>query len=392
MNSLGLDSIANLPKGISSPAFKQGYIFGADQKYDSMGDLYNIADLNSIELNVANLKAIEPDIKKLETAMNKFGQNGLGSTLHLGVLKVTAEPTVHFSAPMFGHGISDRWMVGVGIPVVRYTNRLSFIHSGSNIDELKRQFYGVSDSIDEAFDRLDQDLIPVAQQTLREKGYKSLETRNQTFIGDVQIASFYLLHKDSTFGLRWQTLVNLPTGPQDDPDDLADLNIFGRTSWENYLVSNLHIWKDLVLAVKGGFKWAIPDRVKARVPLNSNDTLPGSDRLSIVDRDIGDSLLLGSSLTYTIHSGFGAGFGLTGNFKQTDSYAGTLMGDYGVLSRDTDSYSISSIYELSYDTVSLYFSKKALIPMILSMNFSDTIRGKNVQRLTQTEMTATLFF
>lgn len=390
--SMAMDSITNLPAGISSPAWKQGYIFGADQKFDSQGDLYNLSDLNSIELNINNLQAIEPDIKKLESALNKFGQNGLGSTLHLGVLKVTAEPTINYSVPMLGHGINENWMVGVGLPVIHYTNKLNFLHSGSNIDELKRQFYGVSDSIDDAFDRLDNDLIPVAQQTLRDKGYKALETRNETFLGDIQLASFYILYKDSLVGLRWQSMMNLPTGPQDDPDDLADLNIFGRTAWENSLVSNFNFWKNFVLAVKGGYKWVIPDRMRARVPLNATDTLPGKDRVSFVDRDIGDSFTFGSSLTYSTHGGLGLGAGLNGNIKQADSYSGSLAGDYSLLSKDTASYSLSSIYELSYDTVALYLSKKALLPMIISMSFSDTIRGQNVQRLTQTEFTATLFF
>lgn len=390
--SFALDSITNLPSGISSPGWRQGYIFGANQKYDAQGDLYSLSDLNAIELSVENLRAIEPDIKKLETALNKFGQNGLGSTLHLGVLKVTTEPTIKYSIPTFGHGINEQWMIGFGIPVIQYSNHLSFFHAGSNIGELRRQFYGVSDGLDEAFDRLDQDLIPVAQQTLSEKGYKPLVNRRQTFLGDIQLASFYVLYKNSIFGVRWQSFFNLPTGPQDDPDDLADLSAFGRTAWENSLLANFKFWRSFVFAVKVGFKWVVPDQIKARVPINDQDTLPGKDRLSIVDRDVGDSFTLGTSFSYALSNGFGLAAGLSNSFKGRDHYSGNLYGDYNLLERNTESYALTTHYELSYDTVALFLAKKALLPVIVSLGFTDNFRGRNIERLTQTEVSATLFF
>ncbi len=387
-----MDSVSTLPAGISSPGWRQGYISGADHKYNTRGDLYSLSDLNSVELNVNNLQAIEPDIKKLENALNKFGQNGLGSTLHLGVLKVTTEPTIQYSVPTFGRGISDQWMIGVGLPVVRYTNKLNFFHSGSNINELRAQFYGLSDSIDDAFNRLDQDLVSVAQQTLREKGYKPIMDRRETFLGDIQLGSFYLLYKDTHFGLRWQSFINLPTGPKDDPNDLADLNSFGRTSWENSMLVNLNFWKRFMFAVKGGFKWAVPDKIKMRIPINAQDTLPTMDRLALVDRNIGDSLNVGASLTCAFANGFGLAMGVDNSVKGRDVYSGNLPGDYSLLTKDTQSFSQRMQYEVSYDSVALFLAKKAILPMILALNFSDTFRGRNVERLTQTEMTATLFF
>ncbi len=389
---LAMDSVSTLPPGVSSPGWRQGYIIGADQKYTNTGELYSLSDLNSIELNVNNLQAIEPDIKKLENALNKFGQNGLGSTIHLGVLKVTTEPTIQYAVPTFGRGISDRWMIGMGLPVISYTNKLGFSHHGSNIAELRRQFYGLSDNIDEAFNRLDQDLIPVAQQTLRDKGYKPIADRSQKFLGDIQLASFYLIYKSALWGLRWQSLLNLPTGPQDDPNDLADLNSFGRSAWENSLLMNVNVFHRFVLAIKGGYKWAIPDRVRVRLPLNANDTLPGTDRLTHVERNIGDSINLGGSLSYSFSNGLGLALGFDNAFKGRDTYSGDLIGDYSLLAENTQSRSHRIAYEINYDTVALYLAKKALVPIMVALNFSDTIRGQNVERLSQTEVTATLFF
>lgn len=390
--TFGMDSISILPQGISSPGLKQGFITGAGQKYNSEGNLYNLSDLNSVLLDIQNLKAIEPDIRTLEIALNKFGQNDLGSTLHLGVLKVQTDPIINFSVPVFARGLSERWMVGIGVPIIHYSNTLSFLHTGSNIKRLKSQFYGISDSINDAFDRLDKDIISVAQQTLTEKGYKPIRDRDETFIGDIQLASFYSVYSDTLMGLRWQSLIMLPTGPQDDPSDLADLTTFGKTAWENSLLANFYLFPRLVLAVKGGFKWALPDQVQARVPSNSQDTLPGLNRTTAVNRDIGDSLNLGTSLTYTFENGWGLAAGLDGTWKQKDSYSGDLVGDYSLLSKNTESYAYGVAYEISYDTVSSYFAKKALLPAVLGLRLSDHFRGQNIERLTQAEFNATLFF
>lgn len=387
-----MDSVTVLPKGIYSPSWRQGTILNADQKYTSTGELYGLSDLNSVELNVNNLQAIEPDIKKLENALNKFGQNDLGSTLHLGVLKVTTQPNIQYSVPILGHGFTERWMVGLALPIIRYTNKLNFLHSGSNLKELKAQFYGLSDSLDDAFNRLDQDLPTVAQQTLIEKGYKPIVDRKETLIGDLQLAHFYLLYKDTIFGLRWQSLVNLPTGPKDDPDDLVDLASFGKTAWENSILANITLWERVVFALKSGYRWTIADRAKVRVPLNRKDTLPGKDRLAWVDRDLGDTFNVGGSISYNFSSEWILALGLDHMEKTKDIYSGSLNGDYSLLSKDTAGFSQRIQYELSYDSVSQFLRKKALIPMILALNFSDTYNGKNVERLMQTEMTATLFF
>lgn len=389
---LALDSITNLPAGVSSPGWKQGFISNADQKYNSKGDLLSLSDINAVELDVDTMKAIEPNIKKLETALNKFGQNGLGSTLHLGVLKVMTAPEINYSVPTFGHGISDNWMIGVGIPVIQYSNRLSFSHTGSNLNELRAQFYGLSDNINEAFDRLDQDLVSVAQQSLSDKGYKPIVNRNQKFLGDIQLANFYLLYKSALLGVRWQSLVTLPTGPQDDPNDLLDLGAFGKTAWENSIVTNFYLWRDIVIALKGGFKWAIPDRIRVRVPLHSQDTLPDQNRLSLVNRDIGDSYSMGGSATYLWSNGISLSAGIESIHKSKDLYRGSLFGDYSVLEKNTSSFALASQFELSYDTISLYFAKKAMLPMILALKFSEHFRGRNVERFAQTELTANLFF
>ena len=283
-------------------------------------------------------------------------------------------------------------MLGLGIPIITYKNNLTYSHSGSNLKNLQSQFSGLSKSIDDAFNKLDKNIISLAQQNLKDKGYKPIQNRNETFLGDIQVASFYMLYKESFLGVRWQSFLNLPTGPKDDPNDLADLTSFGKTAWENSLLLNMNFWSNLNFAIRCGFKWSIPDTVLVRVPENDEDSLPNSMRLSLVNRKIGDSINSGASMTYSFSNGFALSMGLDSNYKNKDSFSGAMIGSYSPLEKDTKSYTHRIQYEVSYDSVSYFLNKKAILPVIFSINYSDSFRGQNIERLTQTEMNSTFFF
>lgn len=387
-----MDSVDVLPKGIASPAIRQGFISGIDQKFTGSGSLITLSDANSIELNLSTIKSIEPEVAQLESALNKFGQNNLGSEIHLGTLRVEVEPRVQYFAPIFAVGVTDKWTLGFGAPVVTYQNKLGFSQQGSNIPQLKEQFYGVASPIDEAFDQLDQDMSAAAQTHLINLGYKPIQDRNETFLGDVQLVSLYQINKSDSWGTLWMSGLTLPTGPKDDPDDLTDLNAFGQTSLDNQLIGNYFMNRFVTLSTKVGYKWAVADQIDKRVPTDANDNLPSLNRKSKVFRDIGDSSLVGGSITLNMTKTVSILAGIEQTKKQSDSYRGSLDGDYTLLERDTASSASKSKYGFTYSTVKKYFDKESIIPAMFTFLYSDTFSGVNSERQTLTELSATMFF
>ena len=378
-----------LPKGINSPSMRFGYIQGIDQKYTEDGELMKLGDYKSIVFDAATLAQFNSDAKKLVDALNKFGGYGLGDSFNLGVLRVGTEPTVNYFAPVFARGITEKWTLGVGIPVISYKNKISLAQQFSNIDYYRSQFSGINPELDSA---LNTNLAQATQDTLAGKGYKRLESKDESFIGDIQLVSMHRLYSDMDQALVYQAQVALPTGPQYDADDLAALNIFGRSSINNSLIYSRKISPAFTVVPYLSYLLNIPDRVDQRVPQNENDTLPDLASKETVDRAVGNTATVGSALYYAVNDGLAFGTAYEYANKARDSYSGNRTGVYRKLSDFTAMQSHKVKAEVSYSTVKAYFKKTFLLPMVVSFEISDVIAGVNVERQLAQELNLMLFF
>jgi hypothetical protein len=387
-----LDSASVLPPGINSPAMRMGFVTGIGQRYLSDGSLMSLDDYNSIEFDASSLMRIEPRLKDLVSILNQFGRHELGSALHLGALRIATHPEVRYLAPLHAYGVTSSWTVAFGVPIVNYTNRLSLAQSGSNVSAIRTQVAGISRDLDDAFDRLNVSLVASANQELATKGYKPLVTRDETHVGDLQLASLYQFHASKKVSALWKSFLNLPTGPGDDPDDLADLGIFGQTALDQVVIVSTQVHRRVKLSGKGSYRLNIPDTVIKRVPRSADDSLPDSSTKEMVRRKTGDSTSVGVSGSLSLHKTLNLGLGYDITHKSPDVYTGDRGSNYQLLSRETESSSHRLRAGINYDTVIAYLDKEERIPAIVSYEVSDTIRGRNVERQTIHELWLTLFF
>jgi len=378
-----------LPGGIDSPSIRVGYIQGIDEKYTQDGSLMKLGDYKSVAFDAAHLAKFNQDAKKLIDALNHFGSQKLGDNFNLGVLKIDTMPSVKYFAPVYARGITDKWTVGVGLPVVNYTNKIHLSQEFSNTEYYRQQFSGLSPELDQA---LNTNLAASTNQTLVSKGYKALGDRNETFLADVQLVSMYRFYEDDTQALLFQAQLGVPTGPKYNPDDLAAINIFGRTSLTNTLAYSRRLGMRLSVIPYLSYMYSFQDTVDVRVPTSEDDTLPDESNKENVRRKIGDIATLGGSLVYDYSDALSLGAGYEFAIKEQDTYSGSRDSRYDLLSQDTAMKAQRARANISYSTVKSYFKKAALIPTVFSFEVSDVVAGMNIERQIVQELNMMLFF
>ncbi|MBC7370142.1 MAG: hypothetical protein H7326_01165 [Bdellovibrionaceae bacterium] len=387
--SWGATSTTVLPEGVNSPSFRFGSIQGIDQKYTENGSLMKLGDFKSVSFDVTQLSKFNPDAKKLIDALNRFGSQRLGDSFNLGVLRIETAPAVKYFAPVYARGITSKWTLGLGVPVVNYTNRIQLSQQFSNIAYYRQQFSGIDPELDAA---LNTDLGQATNQTLTAKGYKALSSRDETFIGDVQVVSLYKFFEDTTQALNYQLQLSLPTGPQYNPDDLAAINIFGRTTVVNTLAYSKRMSSRWTAVPYVSYMINITDKVNMRVPTSETDTLPEETTKEILDRKIGNTSSIGGNIVYDFSEELAVAAGYEASDKDQDAYRGGRGQRYELLDLNTAAKYQKARAEVSYSSVKSYFSKQAMIPAIISYQISDIIAGINIERQLTQELNVMLFF
>lgn len=390
-----MDSTETLPASINSPAIRAGMVTGVDSKYLSDGTVRSLNDINTINFDIKKIAELESDIKTMSAILNQFSQQKLGNQINLGTLRVETEPNVRYLAPIYARGITENLTMAVAVPIVFYENKLAFTQSASNVEAICSQFVGLQDTIPDLKDacqKLSKRITDAAQELLAEKGYKPVKDRKETVMGDLQLVSLYRFHDNGTTSGMFRSTLTLPTGQKNDPDDLADLGVFGNTAIEPQILFNYIPWKPLRLAAKAGYKISIPDSQEMRVPSSDGDMVPGLETKHRVSRNIGDTLTLGTAANLAIWNSFAIAGGYEYVYKATDSYSGGRNYRYDLLAKDSRSTAHKLRAGITYDTIALYQRTKSVPPLKIEFEVSNTIAGTNSDRQLVNELSLTMFF
>ena len=391
--SRAMDSTEVLPESINSPSVRMGQVSGIGLRFMSSGNLMSTGEVNSVQFDAKTLSQFEPRVKQLVTVLNQFGPQRLGDALTPGVLRVDTKPEVRYVAPVYARGITANWTVGFGVPVLTYTNKLSLYQTGSNVEAIRAQVGNGSPQLNSGLNELASiNLATAAQDYLAKRGYKPLVDRDETQLGDVQLVSVLQFAKQEKTSAQFKTIISLPTGRDNDPDDLADLGAFGYTAVENQILGNYILSGRWRMAAKGGYRYSIADRVVRRVPVDESDTLPDQNTKETLGRQTGGALFAGGSVTYAASDTLDFAVGYEATRKDGDSYQGTKGRRYDLLSRDTNSSTERIRLGVTYSSVETFMAGKAWLPTMIAYEFSDTIRGINTERMTVHEIWLQLFF
>jgi hypothetical protein len=207
-------------------------------------------------------------------------------------------------------------------------------------------------------------------------GYKRVATWEDSGVGDIEVGARYQYYKSDNWRLAFTGGVRLPTGEDDDPDNLIDYAP-GAGAWA--LLFRLHNdyigVKDLRLNFTARYDWYLPDSKTVRILSSPNQPL--TDIKENVDRDLGDILEMEVSGKYELSKGLGVSALYQYKTKSKDGITGSLGLDYTSLELETNLTSHIYIVGLSYSTVPLYLEKKFPVPIECSLNYRKRFAGSN---------------
>lgn len=406
-HGIALEDISLLPKGVRAFMYRQGQISEIGNKYSSNYQLGSIQYRISQRVDAKLIKELNPEFNELVQVMNEeFPGYQLGDKIYLGDLIVEGSPKVNYSAPIIAYGFTDRYMMALAIPMVKFNVNIRARQEGShNIEAIRRsmpsdyndyrgQGQVFSDRLEDAYGQLRDSavLTQKIQEICREKSLRCLGEYKQDIIGDIQWIHRYLLHKGDNWSFMYRAHINLPTGPQDDPDNLIDLPLFHKSFVDSAIVSQYRIgnWK---FHNSLGYVFHKTDSVDKRVPSSVNDILPGPERTESLDRKLGDIFKYEFNFSYEHKEKYNFALGMQKEWKSRDSYSGNFVNrDYSLLSRDTGAELVKMKMSVGYSTVGDFLAKRFPVPLSLSYNFSDIVSGKNVERQNLHEFSIAVMF
>ena len=401
-----------LPKGIWHPRIMVGTVSEVSYLYSNTGVLTSIGRFNQT-FNSEFLKKFDSRFEDLSTVLNKLTGTDIGEKINLGSLNFSGGPEVSYLGLVLAYGITDRWTIGVGLPIVNMYGSVAVEATGhNNISEIRKALpYSdreLSDipiisegyetdlmgGLQELEELQGQKLEEQFHQVVAEKGYKSIVNKpSSRDIGDIQIFSFYNYFNRYPWSFYLMVTANLPTGPKDDPDDLVDFPNFAQTG---LLVKTYHQYQASRNVTLGGalsYYWRVPDQIVKRVPKNIDDILPDANRKELVDRNLGDITSIDTFGRYDIGNMISFSLGLSWSFQPSDIYRSQKFpSEQYLLEKDTESHWITGRIGISFSSLPWFQRGKFFIPLILAYNYSDTLYGRNVIREVKHEASLLLFF
>lgn len=399
--SQAIDKAQVLPKNVNFLSLRMGIADHLGEMYGNGGGISYRGDNHSQEIDMAKIKKfakddLKADLEKLVKVLNTFGNSKMADQLSLGTLQFDVDPTVRYTAPIYGRGITERFTMGIAFPIINYKADIGIRQVGSNVPQIKKELEAVTDQSEElkkGLNRLDESLVETFQKTVADRGYKPVKSREDTFLGDIQIVGFYHLIKESRENMILKTGLILPSGPEDDADDLTDLPNQHQTAIGTGVVNDINIYGRWTWGLGAYFLARLPDRASKRVPRSEEDSLPDAERKeSDLDRDLGDSLTGTTNIQYQINDYFGFSAGYEIGTKSPDQYQGSNDWDYSILSKNTYQSWNKSMFALEYSTVAGFIGGRDPIPFTISYDFSDIFAGTNIERQQIHEVGLRLYF
>lgn len=388
-----------LPVGRHQVTFRFGQVSEIQDKFNSQGTLQGPGRMSKRMDNAFLMKQdrFRNFAKLLDEQL--LPNRNLSKEVDPGVVEFKGDASVDYFAPQIARGITRNWSIGVAIPFVRY--RSDIIAENAGVNKARGVLKGVADPA--KISELNKDMGRDAQMLsegpkalvtneLRVNNFKALGERDEQFVGDIVLGSSLKLYDTKAVDFYLLHQLTVPTGPKDDPNDMIDLNIFGKTELKTTLFTNFDFYRWLELGAGISYTWGIPDDFEKRVPRFEDDYIPPESARETVRKDPGDAVgaQLYSLVKFSDYYHAGAGYEI--NRKQSDKYSGSRGTRYDLLEKDTDNSSGIFRFKFTYSAVDGFLKGEEKIPYSVTYAFSDHVYGTNVERELTHELLLKLYF
>jgi len=369
------DDAAVLPKGIFKTKMKGKFYSSVDKKYGSgSGDIEDVA----VDFNAVLDSNVFPNLSLVEAGF------GLPSGFaNIGTSVIDFDYDFNLYEFDFHYGLTDRLTIGIHIPYWDVKNNVDARVDNTNATVGANPFLGLpGDPFGGA------PLVPVAmggvplttdqvQNMLVEQfGYKRIKSWSGSGLSDIEVGFRYQYLKTDNWRLAFTGGVRIPTGEEDDPDDLMDYAL-GTNAWallfnfnQDYIGIN-----NLVLNTTFRYELYLPDEETLRILYDVDKPItPYKEK---VDRDYGDIIELEVSGAYEFVEGWNISLLYKYGFASENDIDGDMGYVYSSLEDETDYSEHVGIIGLSYSTLELYKQKKFSVPLTASISYRNRFAGSN---------------
>ena len=395
IGSATADDALVLPKGRSAVAVENLFYFPTDERFGPKGDAESLT-------GAFDGRRLDSSVFSVLSPLDPFVPGGAS----IGDARLRFK--YHYNILNFGlaYGVTDRLTVGIEIPYYWVRNDVdaalsSGPGSSANVGLTTGPGPGPLCSSGapvlplacpntRRFTTEDvQRLLGPGLPGVAGFGFKRLRNFEDDGFGDILLGAKYQYWRSRDFRLAASAGVRVPTGRQDDANDLVDMSwssgawgLFARLH-NDFIVSNL--WKstptpastgipaagDLILNGTFRYEWTLPDQVTLRIA--EGDALTTTrERL---DRDLGDRFEFETGLQFQLTSALAMAAIYRYGFKLKDDFTSNHGLRTQVLEEDTDSTEHQYIVRLSYSTIPLYRAKRFPLPLDVSVSYRDRFAG-----------------
>jgi len=386
------NSTAVLPKNVRNVTIG-GIASEVQNTYNNGGDVVGLGDALNKEITWLDLLEGEDDpIKRgeyegflLSRGVNLSELTGQTS----GLVNVAANVTL----PIIGMGVTRKLTIAAAIPVVEVETKIdTSAISGPALDRIANDLAN-DGKLDDA-NELKEKYMNAITDKLVENNYKPLSNTKKKELGDVKLVAKYLLTNKKKYAVALQSELTLPTGQTADIDKLVDVPTGdGQTDIALGFVTDLRLIDDLTITTAMKYTAQLSDTQALRVP-EKMDTKLTPDIDQTVERDLGDIFEASLTAKYTVTDWFNVQSAMNFSYKERDQFSGSKFDAerYNWMAINTEQNLTSYQVGVEFHTLTLFQKGKFAAPLKTSLNYSDTIRGKNAGSDKLYSLDLSLFF
>ncbi len=391
------DDAMVLPKGRFRVRLVTTYS-AIDTKYDASGDNFSLGSPFSRSIDGKFLSSIAKQ-SQLAESVKQFSQtNALAAQAlmaeEIARLDTKIESQVIANTFALEYGLTERLCIGIILPVVHgevevdvnstpnsdFQSQTAKLPDGHPLKALRTGFStattvnGLNTALKSQYNYSD--------------GFKSW---SGTGLGDLEVGIKYNYFDDPRLRMSVKTGARLPTGTEDDPNQIFDL-AFGDGQYDlgiyNYIdyvaVPSVYFTSEI------GYTYQIADSKEVRVPLSAD--LPIGSQTVSFDRKLGDYIEAGIQGNFSPIKRLTLSTKYRFKKKFKDSYSGTEGIDAALLEQNTDQTLHEGNYEVEYTNLPDVKAGRERIPYAVSLFYRLPYGGENTSDTRTTGLQLKTYF
>lgn len=373
------DDAKVLPKGLWRAQFVSGFTYVED-RFNGSGVSTSLGSGFSQTISPQFLAALKPEVKQLVTALNAMSP-GMGDSLAVAQVDMELEANILTNLFVLEYGMTKRLSVGVILPLV---------YASTSVKANSTPSAEFQQMLSKAPPTLRPALLAMQNQTSIENlnavlendlGYSSgLESWSGSGLGDLEIGAKYNYVKSHPYRLTLKSGLRIPTGRQDDPNQLFDV-AFGDGQFDLgfYHYADYDLFSNLYFSHELGYVVQLPHTSNYRVPVI--DGVQISSVEASLSRDPGDYWETGLEMSYKPFELMTSSIKYRFFQKFKDEYSGDAGGlDVSRLASNSAQTLHQGQFQLGVSNIALVKQGKAKFPVEVIAFYYHPFAGENINQ------------